>query len=1087
MDGMNKTVKIAILGILALASCSKELEYGHEKVFDPIVRFGLETEYEASTPRTKTSYSAETVFVGSDRYERINWKTWGTSGDVIRVLSDKGVTLDGDKWADYKVVANGQTNAAGLKDSEAEAMPYSGLDADNLYWKISGDDHYFFALYPSPSYPSGSSVFSLSVDGKNASVEAGIDESQAYVGRGGGSAPAGVVGAGGQKLFSYEPVMDRAYMFASSRVAGKDVGVKKVPLRFKPLFTAFQLNFIAGDSGISGIPGDRGAEAFKIKKVRLYSDQMKGNNLSGDFTARIATPSGLTGTIDQIDTIGCKRSVYVDIPETEAVELGKDTVRITLFALPVDQGFLSIDVTFIDGNGDERVRTLHLQKDADKFTDSGWYALSAMQKLYLRAGVPDIEYVFRVTQNNTETFAKGGETKPDYYNVVSYRKIWDRTTSSDRLEPWPWQAVKYHYDNKWQGAPAWLSTYTDSGNGSVAGEDYDAGLTENTFTTSWNSWDNSTKETARNLGNYDIYGRSYGGWSTSSSVPFETANCYIVSAPGWYKIPAVYGNGYKNGKINHEAFTNTAPGQYLMNETFQRIKQSGQSQIRGPWITRNVGSTVNGEPNAGDGLTYNSPWKVWEDVDGMVTVPSDQTVSSTANGYDPHYIYFYVDPDKMGNGGNAMIALANSAFSLIVWSWHIWVVPKSRLDNSFTKEVFYWRTPSRRDYNYDGYEVTLGPIIPGGSAQLGVNEMMDMNLGFVEGLPGRTCLVRFQQKSSGKTGTVYMIQDGDPDTAAAVHYQWGRKDPMWPVGNDPDNKPIYYYHQVGNYKTRVETTSSQQPSECWGDRTYTDYESYTDFDAAGIDKAIRNPDVFLGSEEYGGNGKYMWSRKRYDNLWDMSVTSYVWSEDEHRDQTVIKTVYDPCPPGFKVPNEYAFTAFNKIAMDEQVPGAENPSDPIYDPKDFINGLEASFYIGYGPGGTLEKEGMWLYIHPTDPDKGLMYFPAAGRRVGFTYPFGQISKFYTEGTYWTAMPFQSSEGNAYIRTFTMRRNENWDHSFRPQCIPVYTRAATPKYQPYTGFMRSHGFQIRPVADSGDGFVFDLTGMQEGYYDWYNIRL
>lgn len=1090
-DGMNKMrdILVTVLALAALASCTRELDVMQNPAgkFDPVVRFGLETDYDASMPVTKTAYSAQTVMVGSDRYERINWKTWGTDGDVIRVLSDRGVTQTGASSVDYKVVANGQTNISDIKDSEAEAMPYSGLDADNLYWENSGTDHFFFAVYPSPDYPSGSSAFTLSTDGKNATVSASIDESQSYVGRGSGAAPAGVTGTDGRKLYEYEPLMDRAYMFAAAKVAGKDVGIRKVPLRFKPLFTAFQFNFFAGDSGISGLPGDKGAEDFQIKRVRLYSDPVKGNNLSGDFSARIATPADLTGTIDQIDTLACKRDVYVDIPDAERVTLGKDTVRVTLFALPVDQMYLCVDITFIDGNGDERVRTLYLQKDADKFTDNGWYQLPAMHKLYVRAGVPDIEYVFQVTQNNTETFAKGGETKTDYYNVVSYRKIWDRKTSSERKEPWPWQAVSYYHTGKWQGAPAWLSSHADSGNGSVAGEDYDARLDANTFTVSWNSWDNATKDKAMNLGNYDIYGRSYGGWSTTSSTPFETANCYIVSAPGWYKIPAVYGNGYKNGKINHEAFTNTTPGQYLMNGAFQRIKQSGQSQIRGPWITRNVGSTVNGEPNAGDGLTFNSPWKVWEDVDGMVTVPSDQTVSSTANGYDPHYIYFYVDPDKMGNGGNAMIALANSAFSLIVWSWHIWVVPKSRLDNSFTKEVYYWRTPNRRDYYYDGYEVTLGPIIPGGSAQLGVNEMMDMNLGFVEGLPGRTCLVRFQQRSSGKTGTVYMIQDGDPDTAAAVHYQWGRKDPMWPVGNDPDNKPIYYYHQAGNYKTRVETTSSQQPSEYWGNLSYMDYAYDSDFNAAGIDKAIRNPDVFLGSEEYGGNGKFMWSRKRYDNLWDMSVTSYVSMEDEHCDHTVIKTVYDPCPPGFKVPNEYAFTAFNKVAMDEQVPGTENPSDPVYDPKDVINGLEASFYIGYGPGGTLEKEGMWLYIHPTNPDKGLMYFPAAGRRSGFNYPYGGIEKFFSEGTYWTATPFQSVEGNAYIRTFTMRRNEGWDLSYRPQCIPVYTRAATPKYQPYTGFMRSHGFQIRPVADSGDGFVFDLTGMQEGHYGWYNIWL
>ena len=36
----------------------------------------------------------------------------------------------------------------------------------------------------------------------------------------------------------------------------------------------------------------------------------------------------------------------------------------------------------------------------------------------------------------------------------------------------------------------------------------------------------------------------------------ETANCYVISEPGDYCIPLVYGCSIKNGKTNYESFTN---------------------------------------------------------------------------------------------------------------------------------------------------------------------------------------------------------------------------------------------------------------------------------------------------------------------------------------------------------------------------------------------------------------------------------------------------------------------------------------------------------------------------------------------------
>ena len=48
--------------------------------------------------------------------------------------------------------------------------------------------------------------------------------------------------------------------------------------------------------------------------------------------------------------------------------------------------------------------------------------------------------------------------------------------------------------------------------------------------------------------------------------------------------------------------------------------------------------------------------------------------------------------------------------------------------------------------------------------------------------------------------------------------------------------------------------------------------------------------------------RFRWCSTRYDNLWNANAKY-------DKDIAVVKTVYDPCPYGFKVPNMEAFSAF----------------------------------------------------------------------------------------------------------------------------------------------------------------------------------
>lgn len=112
-------------------------------------------------------------------------------------------------------------------------------------------------------------------------------------------------------------------------------------------------------------------------------------------------------------------------------------------------------------------------------------------------------------------------------------------------------------------------------------------------------------------------------------------------------------------------------------------------------------------------------------------------------------------------------------------------------------------------------------------------------------------------------------------------YQWGRKDPMllpssW---NSTTNHESYYSAKA--FAFSAEDT------------------------AGSISQAIGNPTKFYCYPEDG----YNWfGTKSYYNLWDSACTG-----TGNSDNDTVKTVYDPCPVGWKVPNGNTFTGLSIIS------------------------------------------------------------------------------------------------------------------------------------------------------------------------------
>lgn len=121
-------------------------------------------------------------------------------------------------------------------------------------------------------------------------------------------------------------------------------------------------------------------------------------------------------------------------------------------------------------------------------------------------------------------------------------------------------------------------------------------------------------------------------------------------------------------------------------------------------------------------------------------------------------------------------------------------------------------------------------------------------------------------------GAIYYGENGGA-WACGLYYQWGRKDPFVSHHsyNTSSNKSTVYYN--GNY---VDDSNNMSASSFEQDGEYP----YKNNQAQSLETAIKNPHILY-----------------YNNSdWYSPGDGNLWREDE-------KTIYDPCPYGWKVPSE----------------------------------------------------------------------------------------------------------------------------------------------------------------------------------------
>lgn len=444
---------------------------------------------------------------------------------------------------------------------------------------------------------------------------------------------------------------------------------------------------------------------------------------------------------------------------------------------------------------------------------------------------------FSVTAPADFTYAGGSNT----YSVTSYASV-SRPGDATKTVAVAWTA-EFIEDDGMGGytvisRPDWLTAFTTSDAGSTAGSSFPATVAAQQGVT-FNPHNDVLKAAAPVSGTYDL--ATQGGTAT-----MNTANCYVINAPGRYSLPLVYGNAVKNGITNSSAYTSTASGSNVLQTFVNHL----DAPITDPYIYNNADCTPN------------NAVLLWQDEQNLVT---DVALSSGGKS-----LTFEVGAATIKQG-NALVAVRDAS-NRIMWSWHIWVtdfVPG--LPPTVTPR--YEPSETQRDKvvtNHQGVKYTF----------------MGVNIGWCDAettiYDARSVKVRFTQTTTGVTQVITLTQASYTTSGSGnqTYFQFGRKDPMLPGVTS--------------------VSGSVVDKDCYSDSGYAFEKSGTG--KITIATSILNPHVFYND---GDASPYDWCSTSYtNNFWnaDNTVTNA-------NNNTVVKTIYDPSPSGYCLPPSNVFRGF----------------------------------------------------------------------------------------------------------------------------------------------------------------------------------
>lgn len=951
---------------------------------------------------TRTAYSGQ----GSDDRERIDW----CSGDILRIHCPEARTEEGKKLADYAVDGDGESSGA------ISSTTILVVEGDfGLMW-TDASEYTFTSVCPSPSVTGRDDAFG---EGDNATTLTGHIP--------GDQTPASVTKNG--TLWTAAPDMTNQYLVAKSTVTKPESSdrttgsVDNVLLDFYPLTTAIRFT-IENGTDKTGDNGDMYIDAVSVISA--------AGRIHGEFTANLEGWNG-GATVPACNATGTgavsNQEVKLDLNGKNVLLKDGEKLTFTLFLLPTQNvDDLTFKIYRHDKDGNHTWMSTRLAYNDAERTGVLFrkHTLTEVNGILIPDGARwQVKYAPEVGAWDSED--EGGKTfNPEdtpmpfvtswlygdeipavmtkYYYTFnsSIDDVYGHAGGSGSLEVLSTKEATHNTDE----AVLWHLEYYDDETSEWIVPDEEpyyikdfvsfsqvsgTSLSEQTVTVDVKAADAAKGEVISSVSHTDRL-RDASLSAGTESAPYDlsmhdihgnarqdekpvTANCYVISHPGVYAFPLVYGNGvdYTMAPAGGDNANAYDPGSEMQpTEVYlTRFLNADGMGIRSPYIETDLKV---------DNISGWQAYPVWQDTPsnalisgGTCTILSREAAAAKGlTSCNSGYVMFTVPSDALVQG-NAVVALSDGVRTL--WSWHLWFT-----DNDLTPSSV------RTDDDYQ------------------IMNMLPVNLGWVDGTDagetyykGKSLKIRLVQDGS-KATREYTIVRKDESTCthtigSSPYYQWGRKDPF-----------IRAFYKGGSW--------TEHDS---GDITLHDGSSpavskveYSE-ETSSLAYSILHPTHFVYSDEG------MWYHElsaigndaHFYNLWSAlngSAGSGVLKDKP------IKTIYDPCPPGYQVPQGNAFTHFS--------------TSQIYG--DFQNGYY--FKTGFSTLGT----------------DNTIFFNAVGCREygsgNLDYQPGAAES----GCYWTAAPNSAAMG--YYLTFAATASPDAN-----------------RVLPNAGNKWSNGLSIRPVKE------------------------
>ena len=706
-------------------------------------------------------------------------------------------------------------------------------------------------------------------------------------------------------------------------------------LQFRHALTA--IRFAVGQN----LSFNKTIKDITLKNVLLKSKYTLSNKLDGTGAAwdhsgyntrgKVTLSNVNYNTNENPNSIVRNRSQYVNSNVTDLTQL-RDNY--TFYMIPQDlDNKVTAEVLFTDGSkitvplkGSWKAGTTRTYKLSEK--NSSW--------------------TYTITATSPNAVAYNG-TQANY-KIESYREV------NGTKQPVAWKVVGYSVDNgtSWTTTkPSWLKSLSkEQSNGGTVDEQGTATL--GTDIVDLVAERNKTLQNAAPLGTATApYNLSN---ATGAAAVQNTANCYVISAPGHYMIPLVYGNAIKNGQTNSSAYISNAPvtplkfGSPAANTdvVLHHFVDHNSQKITDPWIEK-----TNNRANS----RIDAAQVTWADENNLATL-SGSPIYRDASGNA--FVKFEVKKENL-KSGNAVISVKKG--NTILWSWHLWFAPKNALDKikvtnsqnkiyEFTNETLGWKPTEWTGTSYSTPR-TVKVKVEQTQSNNGVKQIATVT---ITQNPGLT-------KKSGIT----------------TYYQWGRNDAF--PGTD---------------------AALPQGSIVMGN------------DQIHMNNKIQFPNYFFTTKFVNGKITQTDGLTKFHyfyNLWSMN-NNRRGDKDAANNIEVVKTIYDPCPVGFNVPTNGAFSGFTTTGKNE---GPMN-----------VNGTNVKATYDINSGHLF-----WTNSSKTET----IYFPASGFRNAEDDKIKEANSF---GDYWSADPQDYNNG----------------------CVMGFSYD---KVYPLFVNIRTYGFAVRPVAE------------------------